>query len=85
MFVARRIKELVEHALPDCIALVSDDMNDGEHFSAEVVSSAFEGLSLIKQHQLIYQALGDHMKSDIHALQLQTYTPSAWPHAQEQT
>ena len=80
MFQAHRIKELVEQALPDCIALVRDDMNDGEHFSAEVVSSAFDGLSLIKQHQLIYQALGDHMKSDIHALQLRTYTSSTWPH-----
>jgi stress-induced morphogen len=80
MFEAHRIKELVEHTLPDCIALVRDDMNDGEHFSAEVVSSAFEGLTLIKQHQLIYQALGEHMKSDIHALQLRTYTPSNWPH-----
>ncbi|MEZ4321972.1 MAG: BolA family protein [Myxococcota bacterium] len=78
MFSAERIKTILEDTLPDCTALVSDDANDGEHFSARVVSSAFEGKSLVKQHQLVYQALGDHMKRDIHALALKTFTPDRW-------
>ena len=57
-----------------------DDANDGEHFSAEVVSSAFAGKMLVAQHRLVYGALGDHMHSDIHALALKTYTPEKWPY-----
>lgn len=80
MFSADRIQALIEAALPDCTALVRDDANDGEHFSAEVVSSAFVGKALPIQHRLVYSALGDHMKRDIHALALKTYTPEKWPH-----
>ena len=80
MFSADRIRRILEDSLPDCTALVRDDANDGEHFSAEVVSSAFVGQSLVKQHRLVYGALGDHMRSDIHALALKTFTPEKWPH-----
>jgi transcriptional regulator, BolA protein family len=44
-----------------------------------VVSSAFEGKSLIQQHQLVYRAVGAAMASEaIHALSLKTYTPESW-------
>ena len=79
MFEASRIKDLIEEELPDCNAIVRDDANDGEHFSAFVVSSAFVGLSLVQQHQLVYKALGQHMYNDIHALALKTFTPDTWP------
>ncbi len=69
---------MVEAALPDCRAEVLDDANDGEHFSARVTSSAFVGLNRVRQHQLVYAALGDHMRRDIHALQLKTMTPDEW-------
>lgn len=80
MFSAERIRSLIEAALPDCVARVEDPARDGLHFQAEVTSSAFAGKSRIEQHQLVYGALGDHMRSDIHALQLKTYPPDAWPH-----
>ena len=51
---------------------------DGQHFNAIIVSEAFAGLSRIKQHQLVYQLLGDRMRVEIHALSLQTFTPDAW-------
>ena len=79
MFSAERIKELIEAGIEDCTADVRDDANDGQHFSARVVSSAFVGLNRVKQHQMVYGALGDHMKSDIHALALRTFTPDNWP------
>lgn len=82
MFSAERIRELIEESLPDCTAIVRDDANDGEHFSAEVTSSAFDGQRMVQQHRMVYQALGDHMVSDIHALALKTYTPAKWPHNQ---
>lgn len=81
MFSADRIREMVEAALPDCTALVFDDMNDGEHFRAEIVSSAFEGASLVAQHRMVNKALGHHMGTDIHALTFKTYTPERWPHS----
>ena len=51
---------------------------DGAHFEAVVVSAAFSGLSRIKQHQLVYAALGDRMRAEIHALSMQTLTPEDW-------
>jgi acid stress-induced BolA-like protein IbaG/YrbA len=49
---------------------------DGQHFQALIVSSAFEGLSRIKRHQLVYSALGDGMRGEIHALSMRTLTPA---------
>ena len=72
-----RIKELIEAAIPDCSARVEDDAGDGQHFSAQVVSPAFEGLSLIRQHQLVYKALKGKMGNELHALALTTSAPPA--------
>lgn len=52
--------------------------NDGQHFEAVVVSSLFEGKNMVQQHQLVYRALGDRMRSEIHALSMRTFTPEAW-------
>jgi acid stress-induced BolA-like protein IbaG/YrbA len=49
---------------------------DGQHFQALIVSSAFEGLSRVKRHQLVYGALGDRMREEVHALSMQTLTPA---------
>jgi acid stress-induced BolA-like protein IbaG/YrbA len=51
---------------------------DGAHFEAVVVSARFEGASRVKRHQLVYGALGDRMKEEIHALSMQTFTPGEW-------
>ena len=48
---------------------------DGSHFEAVIVSAAFAGKRLIARHQLVYAALGDRMKQEIHALSMQTLTP----------
>jgi acid stress-induced BolA-like protein IbaG/YrbA len=52
--------------------------DDGTHFEAVIVSSAFEGKRMVAQHQLVYAALGDRMKAEIHALGMKTYTPTQW-------
>lgn len=54
---------------------------DGEHFEAIIVSAAFAGKNRVQQHQLVYRALGDRMKADIHALSMKTYTPEQWAEA----
>jgi acid stress-induced BolA-like protein IbaG/YrbA len=49
---------------------------DGHHFEALVVSAAFEGRSRIERHRLVYGALGDRMRQEIHALSMRTLTPA---------
>lgn len=51
---------------------------DGQHFEATIVSAAFAGKRPIARHQLVYAALGDRMKAQIHALSMKTLTPEEW-------
>jgi acid stress-induced BolA-like protein IbaG/YrbA len=51
---------------------------DGRHFFATIVSTRFEGASRIARHQLVYRALGDRMREQIHALSMKTLTPAEW-------
>ncbi len=51
---------------------------DGAHFEAVVVSPEFAGLNRVRRHQLVYAALGDRMREEIHALSMQTFSPEEW-------
>ncbi len=51
---------------------------DGQHFQALVVSAAFEGRSRVQRHQLVYGALGERMREEIHALSMRTLTAAEW-------
>ena len=51
---------------------------DGQHFQALIVSAAFDGKSRVQRHQLVYGALGDRMREEIHALSMRTLTPQEW-------
>ncbi len=51
---------------------------DGQHFEALVVARAFEGRSRVQRHQLVYRALGERMREEIHALSMRTLTPGEW-------
>ena len=53
-------------------------LGDGQHFQAVIVSNRFAGLSRVRRHQLVYAALGDRMREEIHALSMQTLTPEEW-------
>ena len=57
----------------DCTHLSVE--GDGQHFNAVIVSNAFAGKRLIQRHQLVYAALGDRMREEIHALSMKTLTP----------
>jgi len=59
----------------DYIKVLGDD---GTHFEAVVVSPVFVGKTMVQQHQLVYAALGDRMRAEIHALSMRTYTPETW-------
>jgi acid stress-induced BolA-like protein IbaG/YrbA len=69
------IRQSIAKALP-CEHLSVE--GDGAHFEAVIVSNAFAGLALVKRHQLVYAALGDRMRVEIHALSMQTLTPEQW-------
>ncbi len=49
---------------------------DGHHFEALIVSPGFEGLRPVQRHQLVYRALGERMREEIHALSMKTLTPA---------
>lgn len=51
---------------------------DGSHFEAVIVSTEFEGKRLVARHQIVYAALGDRMRAEIHALSMQTLTPDEY-------
>ncbi|MBL8521150.1 MAG: BolA/IbaG family iron-sulfur metabolism protein [Betaproteobacteria bacterium] len=51
---------------------------DGAHFQALIVCAAFNGKSRVARHQIVYGALGERMKQEIHALSMQTLTPDEW-------
>ncbi|HEY8250400.1 MAG TPA: BolA family protein [Burkholderiales bacterium] len=53
-------------------------VGDGQHFQALVVSAQFAGRNRVQRHQLVYKALGDRMREEIHALSMQTLTPDEW-------
>ncbi len=75
MVTPEQIKEYIGHGLA-CEHLQVE--GDGQHFEAIIVSREFEGKSPIQRHQLVYKALGDRMREEIHALSMKTHTPEQW-------
>ncbi len=51
---------------------------DGQHFEALIVSDAFIGKRAVQRHQIVYAALGDRMRAEIHALSMKTLTPEEY-------
>jgi stress-induced morphogen len=74
---AEDVEQLIESELPDATATVTTprDPDDDSHYAVDVVSPAFEGESLVDQHQLVHDALGDHLTREIHAIELTTSPP----------
>ncbi|WP_186332108.1 BolA family protein [Bordetella genomosp. 13] len=74
----QQVRDYIAQGLP-CDHL--DVQGDGQHFDALIVSASFEGKRLIARHQLVYAALGDRMKAEIHALSMRTLTPGEYAKA----
>lgn len=73
---AGAIEGMIRTALPDAVVEVTDLAGDGDHYAARVVSEAFRGLPRVRQHQMVYAALGGRMGGELHALQLTTEVPA---------
>lgn len=69
------IVRLIEGGLPGAIVKIEDLRGDGDHYAANVVYKGFRGISRIKQHQMVYEALKGNMGDTLHALALQTSVP----------
>jgi stress-induced morphogen len=69
---AKQITQMIKKQLPDAEIEIVDLKGDNNHYHAKIKSKNFKGLSKIKQHQLVYRALGKHMGSTLHALMLTT-------------
>jgi stress-induced morphogen len=72
---ADEIEGMIRAAFPDAVIEITDLAGDNNHFAARVVSSAFAGLSRVKQHKAVYDALDGKMGGVLHALQLTTAVP----------
>ena len=74
------VESAIQSAIPDARVTVEDLTGGGDHLQVSVVSAAFEGLSRIRQHQLVYGALQQELASEaIHALALTTAVPTDSP------
>ncbi|XVH31921.1 BolA family protein [Haloferacaceae archaeon DSL9] len=82
------IERMIEDGIEDADATVSrprsyDENYEDSHFAAVVVSPAFDGKPLVQQHQLVYDALGETMTNEVHALEIKTYTPEEYDALEE--
>ncbi len=76
MITKSKVINLINEKLPDSQVTV-ENLKGDDHLQVTVISSRFDGLSLVKQHQLVYAALKEELASEaIHALALKTKTPS---------
>jgi stress-induced morphogen len=72
-----QVKAAITLAMPDAKVEVEDLTGGGDHLQVTVISTAFDGLTRVRQHQLVYGALRQELASEaIHALALQTSTPA---------
>ena len=73
------VERLIESGIEGAEATVTRPRGeDDDHLAAVVVAPAFEDETLVAQHRAVYDALCEHMTTDIHALELETYTPEEY-------
>lgn len=69
---AEEVQNLLEKQFPDSMIQVSDLTGEGKNFDIRISSAAFNNKSMMDQHKMVYQALGDAMKTEIHAVKINT-------------
>lgn len=79
------VEELIESGIEDAEATVGKTRHeeDEDHLAAVVVSPAFEGVRLVDRHKMVYDAVGDAMTTQIHALEIKAYTPEEYEEQRE--
>ena len=88
------VRERLQAALAPSVLALSDESalhaghagaQGGAHFSMEIVSQAFDGLSTLARHRLVYASLGDLMRKEIHALAIRAYAPDEFEARRQST
>jgi len=74
----KEITSMIKQAIPNSEVNVVDLKGTGDHFSALIISNAFEGVGLVDRHKMIYNAISDVMTTKIHAMQIKTLTKNEW-------
>ncbi len=72
---AEELTTRIQAALPDAKIQLTDLAGDDDHWQITVISGAFKGMPRVRQHQMVYRALGDDMGTTLHALSVTTKTP----------
>ncbi|MEB3338511.1 MAG: BolA family transcriptional regulator [Leptolyngbyaceae bacterium] len=79
-----QVVAMLKAEIPDAQVQIQDLTGGGDHYQVTIVSSVFEGKGRVQQHQVVYGALQQAMKTEaIHALSLKTYTPETWATASQ--
>ncbi len=73
---AATIEAYIKTAFPDARIELIDTAGDQDHYSLTITSEAFRGKNRVEQHKMVYAALGGHMSTTLHALQVKTAIPS---------
>tara|TARA_Y100000590_G_scaffold435959_1_gene555985 strand:- start:347 stop:592 length:246 start_codon:yes stop_codon:yes gene_type:complete len=68
----KEIERLIKASLPDSVIEIQDLAGDGNHYSATIISSAFNGKTKIEQHKIVYASLKGKMGNELHALAIKT-------------
>ena len=75
---AKTLEELIRSSIPGAEVRAVDLHGTGDHFEVTVVADVFEGKSLVSRHRLVYDAIGDAMRSQIHALMIRALSPDQY-------
>jgi len=75
---AATLKQLIVDGIPSAQVEVVDLHGTGDHFEVSVVAESFEGKSMVERHRMVYAALGDAMRSEIHALMIEALSPAQY-------
>jgi len=66
------IENLLKKRIPDAKIVIKDLVGDNNHFSAEITSKEFNGKTRLEQHKMVYNALSEELKEELHALSIKT-------------
>lgn len=69
------LEALLRTHFPNATLEIQDLRGDNDHYAVKIIDTAFQGLSRVQQHQLVYKALGQTMRTELHALMLETKPP----------
>ena len=75
MLSTEDVQQLIEKGIPDATCQVQDLTGTSDHFAIRVSCKAFAGKSRIEQHKMVHQALGEHLTTTIHAVDIKIHVP----------